>query len=101
MKEMMGRIERKIRPDDPEGPKDFGPATVKVRLKGGKILEAQVQKAKGNPDNPMSPEEIRQKYVDCCSGLLPEASIKKSLSLLEDLDGVKELRELMGLFRVG
>lgn len=100
VKEMMARVKRKIVPGAHKGPKEFGPATVMVFLKGGIMLEARVEKAKGNPENPMSQQEVQEKYLDCCSGVLPEQSIKKSLSLLENLDNLKKIRELTECFRV-
>lgn len=97
---MVGRVQRIVASSDQEGPKEFGPATVKAFLKGDRMEEATVQKAKGNPENPMSPREIQEKYVDCCSGVLPEQSIERSLSLLENLDKLEGIRELMDCFRL-
>ena len=100
VREMVGRVQRIVASSDQEGPKEFGPATVKAFLKGDRMEEATVQKAKGNPENPMSPREIQEKYVDCCSGVLPEQSIERSLSLLENLDKLEGIRELMDCFRL-
>jgi 2-methylcitrate dehydratase PrpD len=99
VKEMMARVKRKIAPSTHEGPKEFGPATVMVFLKGGRVLEARVEKAKGNPENPMSQQEVQEKYLDCCTGVLSERSIEKSLSLLEDLDNLEKVRELTDCYR--
>jgi 2-methylcitrate dehydratase PrpD len=100
VKDMIGRVQRIVASSDKEGPKEFGPATVKAFLKGGRMQEATVQKAKGNPENPMSLQEVQEKYVDCCSGVLPEQSIERSLSLLENLDKLEKIRELMDCFRL-
>jgi 2-methylcitrate dehydratase PrpD len=100
VRKMIERIERKVVSMDEGTKRDFGPATVKVSLRGGKVLEATVHKAKGNPENPMTIQEIRQKYRDCCFGILPEHSVEKSLSLLENLDQLESIRELMACYRV-
>ena len=100
VQDMVPRIHRKIVPSTGEGPSEFGPATVKVFLKGGDVLEASVGKAKGNPENPMSRQEVQEKYMECCSGVLPQGSIKKSLSLLEKLEKLESVRELMNCFQV-
>ena len=100
VREMIERVERKVVSMDGETPRDFGPARVKVFLKGGGVLEAMVDKAKGSPDNPMSIEEIQNKYADCCSGVLPKDSVEKSLSLLQELDQLEKIEELMACFRV-
>jgi hypothetical protein len=59
-----------------------------------------VEKARGNPENPMSPQEVKEKYLDCCSGILTQQSIDKSLSLLADLDRLETIGELTDCFRV-
>ncbi|MBW1783855.1 MAG: MmgE/PrpD family protein [Deltaproteobacteria bacterium] len=97
---MMTRIKRKVHTNKGDGPKGFGPATVRVYLRGGDILEARVEKAKGDPENPLDSHEIREKYMDCCSGVLPEGSIETSLSLLQGLERLENVRELMACFRV-
>ena len=100
VKEMMARVQRKITPGAQTGPEAFGPATVKVFLKGGNKLEARVEKARGNPENPMSPQEVEEKYLDCCSGILTQQSIDKSLALLADLDKLETIKDLTDCFRV-
>ena len=99
-KEMLRRVQRVVTASDQKGPRGFGPAEVRVLLKGGDIKQARVEKAKGNPENPMTGEEIREKYLDCCSDVLSQRSIEKSLSLLQDLDGLDGIRPLMDCFRI-
>ena len=48
----------------------------------------------------MSQQEVQDKYLDCCSGILTERSIDKSLALLADLDKLEIIGELMDCFRV-
>ena len=98
---MMARIKREIVLEEKrEGPPEFGPAEVKVFLKGGKTLEARVEKAKGNPENPMSTEEIQEKYVDCCTGILTEKRIQQSISIIQRLETLDKLGRLMECYMV-
>jgi 2-methylcitrate dehydratase PrpD len=99
-KEILRRVQRVVTASDKKGPRGFGPAEVRVLLKGGDIMEARVEKAKGNAENPMTEEEIREKYLDCCSDVLSQRSIEKSLSLLQNLDGLDGIRPLMDCFRI-
>lgn len=99
-KEILKRVQRVVTASDQKGPRGFGPAEVRVLLKGGDIKQARVEKAKGNPENPMTGEEILEKYLDCCSDVLSQRSIEKSLSLLQDLDGLDGIRPLMDCFRI-
>jgi 2-methylcitrate dehydratase PrpD len=100
VQEMMARVKRKVVPGAQKGPEAFGPATVTVFLNGGRKLEARVEMSRGNPENPMSQKEIQDKYLDCCSGILTERSIDRSLSLLADLDNLESIGELTDCFRV-
>jgi 2-methylcitrate dehydratase PrpD len=99
VKDMMARIQRKILPKAEKGPIEFGPATVRVFLKEGTVLEASVAKARGNPENPMSLQEIQAKYRECCSEVLSEQSTEQSLTLLENLENLKSIHELMACFQ--
>lgn len=100
VREMMTRVRRVIMPMDAKGPDDFGPAKVKVFMRDGRILEAFVKKAKGHPENPLSLQEVQEKYRECCSEVLPEHYIERSLSLLEDLEKLPRISKLMECFRV-
>ena len=99
-KETLTRVQRVVTAGDKKGTRGFGPAEVRVLLKGGEMKQARVEKAKGNPENPMTEEEIREKYLDCCSEVLSQQSIEKSLSLLQNLDALDKIRPLMDCFRI-
>lgn len=99
-KKILNRVQRIVTASDTKGPRGFGPAEVRVLVKGGDIRQARVDKAKGTPENPMTGEEIREKYLDCCSGVLSQQSIEESLSLLQNLDGLDGIRPLMNCFRI-
>jgi 2-methylcitrate dehydratase PrpD len=85
VKEMMARVKRDILPGNRKGPEEFGPARVRVFLKGGEVLEAWVEKAKGNPENPMSSQE------QC---------IEKSITILQDLERLTRLSKMMECYRI-
>jgi 2-methylcitrate dehydratase PrpD len=86
LRDMMARIKRKVVPVDSAIRTQFGPASVRVFLKSGRSLEYSVENAKGSPENPMSLQEIHEKYRDCCRGVLDQEAIEKSLALLQRLD---------------
>jgi len=100
VRDMMARVERKVVPVDSAVKTEFGPASVRAFLRGGRSLESTVEKAKGNPENPMSLQEIHEKYRDCCRDVLPQEAIEKSLALLQRLDQLKSIRELTQCYRV-
>lgn len=60
---------------------------ITVQLKNGQQLQARVDKAKGEPYNPMSGDEMRNKYLDCLAFAgIPEAQARSSLQRLSQLE---------------
>ena len=60
---------------------------ITVQLKNGQQLQARVDKAKGEPYNPMSADEMRNKYLDCLAFAgIPEAQARSSLQRLSQLE---------------
>jgi len=73
----------------------FGIKGVTVRLKDGKEYSKEVAIAKGMPLNPLTPDEFNSKYQDCASTVLSEEDVEKSLSILTNLQKVKNIKEVM------
>ncbi|MCR4442517.1 MAG: MmgE/PrpD family protein [Peptococcaceae bacterium] len=70
---------------------------VKVKLKNGKTYSKKVVDAKGDPGNPLTEEELFDKYRDCARLALPQEKIEKSVALLKNLPGLPGLSELVDL----
>ena len=68
-----------------------------LRLKGGKTYSHRVNKARGTKEVPLSMEELIAKYRDCAELVLSEKKIKKSIELIENLEGLGDINELMGV----
>ncbi|MDE0455413.1 MAG: MmgE/PrpD family protein [Gammaproteobacteria bacterium] len=98
---LMRKVEREEGPDDdPIYPVGARHDTVGVALDDGTALEsAPVHRYRGHGQNPLTPDELRAKFMDCATvtGAVPEdvaADLFERLSRLEELDGVGELTEL-------
>lgn len=70
------------------------PETVHLYLKDGRKLTRRTDKSKGNPEFPLSDEEISQKFRDCASLCLPPKQVEELLRKLWDLENVKSVREI-------
>jgi 2-methylcitrate dehydratase PrpD len=57
---------------EPRQPGGYTPARVSVRLKDGRELYAEVMRERGNPSDPLSWDELVEKYLDCAAVVLPE-----------------------------
>jgi 2-methylcitrate dehydratase len=70
---------------------------VTVKLRDGKIYSNQVPFARGEPQNPMSSEEMIGKFRDCAGVVLSQADLERVLELVLNLENLKDIRELMDL----
>lgn len=74
------------------------PAEVQVFLRSGGKYGAQVLSPKGDPTNPLSPEELRTKFLSLAKTALAEHTANKlleNIEHLEDIDNIKSLTALV------
>jgi 2-methylcitrate dehydratase PrpD len=73
-----------------------------LKLRNGQTYSRQVDIARGDPRNPLTRDELIRKYRDCVQLFLSPQDIGKSLDMLLNLEGVKDIAELMEIltFRV-
>jgi 2-methylcitrate dehydratase PrpD len=71
------------------------PCIVRVRLKDGHVLEQSAGAPRGDPDNPLSWEQIADKYGDCARELLAEGDVAHTLDLMHRLEELPNLAEVM------
>lgn len=72
-------------------------AKIVIELENGRILERTVNKAKGNPENPLSFEELAQKFRVCAKGILDNDSIEKCIHLINEMETVLDIGEVIRL----
>lgn len=77
------------------------PQIVTVKLRDGRVHSHQVPFAKGEAQNPMSPEEISLKFRDCGRLVLSPADIDRTLELVLNLEDLPDITELMDLVSGG
>jgi 2-methylcitrate dehydratase PrpD len=74
----------------PTYPQAF-PGGAVVRLADGTSFEADYPHQKGGPENPLSPDEVREKFRDNAALALPDAAVEaleEALLSLDELDDV-------------
>jgi 2-methylcitrate dehydratase len=62
-------------------------------------LRQEVIYPKGNPKNPMSKDEVTQKFRELCSLTLPSEKHEELLSLLFGLERVSDLGQVIALLK--
>lgn len=72
-------------------------AQITVMLKNGRVHETRVDSPKGDPRNPLSFEEIEEKFADLASTVLPGGRIEKIIGLVRRLEELKDMSTLVSL----
>jgi 2-methylcitrate dehydratase PrpD len=79
---------------------EVSPAIVEIRTNGGKSYSKRVDYPYGHPRNPMSLEDLIEKFKDCVSYSakpLAKDNINKAIDLLLNLEKVKDVRKIIQL----
>ena len=75
---------------------------IEVELDDGKVWKTQADFGKGSPANPMSDEELSDKFRECAAwGGLDKARIEEVLKLLWKIEELGDVNELTRLLRRG
>lgn len=93
--EMMKKVRMEADPTlSPDG--YTGAATVvSLNLKDGTILTRRVDQPKGNPENPLSREELLDKFRSCASLSLNGDSIKRVIEKVLNIEKLNSIKPLM------
>jgi 2-methylcitrate dehydratase PrpD len=93
--ERMKWVEKYPMPSFGKQRESIGTQSVTVKLVDGKEYSHEVRISKGLPQKPLTSDEFTSKYKDCASTVLSKEGVDKSLSMLSNLVGIKNIRELM------
>ncbi|MBI1912473.1 MAG: MmgE/PrpD family protein [Deltaproteobacteria bacterium] len=75
------------------------PNRVEVKLKSGEFLTREIIYPKGHPKNPLSDLEVEEKFRSLAEWYLVNTEVNSALNLLWRLEEVKDVREILRLFR--
>jgi 2-methylcitrate dehydratase PrpD len=76
------------------------PAVVEIKTKGGRVYSKRVNLVYGHPQNPMSWEDLIQKFRDCASYSakpIPKENIDQVIEKITKLEGVRDMRKIVSL----
>ena len=68
---------------------------VVLKLSNGAEYACRVDTPKGDPQNPMTEDELSMKFKDCARMSLPQIEIEKVLEMLGKLESLDNISELM------
>ena len=75
----------------------LAPARLEVKLRGGKEFCETVLEAKGGSSNPMTQDEIQEKFRGCTDQVLSNSSVETVLDTIEHLEALKNVSELTSI----
>lgn len=98
VQEMIGRVNYYV---DPEADRaGFAKMTsiLKIHMKDGQVLSGRAEFAKGSPANPMSYDEVADKFRGCAEfAHWPREKAEAVIAAVRSLEGLTEVRRLAGL----
>jgi 2-methylcitrate dehydratase PrpD len=77
------------------------PCVVRLRLRDGTTLEAGAGAARGDPENPLSYEDIVEKFRDCARDLLAADQVERVTALVGNIEAQPDIEELASLLAFG
>ncbi len=77
------------------------PAIVSIKLKDGTVLEQRVDYAKGTIQNPMTLEDLEEKFRGLASTVLPLERLDKIVYMIKHLDELDDVSRLVRLLKAG
>ena len=97
---MIARVSFGVHPEAEAAGFDKMTTIIEVELHDGKVLETRADFGKGSPANPMSDEELSEKFRGCASWAgLDRAQAEGILDLAWNIETLKDVNELTRLLR--
>jgi 2-methylcitrate dehydratase PrpD len=103
--ELMKKVTMKVVPNCSIGEKGFsleGPeaSRVIIETRGKKLLSKTVQHAKGGTQNPLSLDEIYDKFCRCTESIIPDQKIDQIKRAVFGIESFTHAGELVGLLEI-
>ena len=82
--------------------KDAGMEHVRVNLelRGGEKYMIEVDRPKGHPENPLSYDEIVEKFNKLSMGILAEKQVGKIIESVRHIDTMADIQDLCDLLKI-
>jgi 2-methylcitrate dehydratase PrpD len=98
VQEMIGRIRFYVDPEAEAAGFDKMTTIIKIHLKNGKVINGRADFGKGSPANPMSYDEVSDKFYGCADfAQWPDAKAKQIVELVKNLESEPDMRRLITL----
>jgi 2-methylcitrate dehydratase PrpD len=92
------KVHMEVDPELEEDAEGSRPSKVSIRLKDGRTLSGRVDYAKGTAKKwPLTPEELRDKFINCARRALTEKAVPEAAAMIEKLETLDSVAPLCRL----
>ncbi len=78
----------------------YDEASIKIKMKDGKLYEHKVSTSRGGPDLPLNDEEIEEKYKINALKTFPKKKVDMLLYEINQLESINNIKKLMELCKI-
>ena len=98
VQDMVKRVNFYIDPEAEQAGLDKMTSILKIHLKGGKVISGRAEFAKGSPSNPMSYDEVADKFRGCAEfAKWPAAKTEPVIAVVKSLETTSDISKLAAL----
>lgn len=98
VQEMISRVRFYTDPDAEKAGYDKMTTILKITLKDGRSITGRADFGKGSPTNPMSYDEVAEKFLGCAAfAEWPTAKARQAIEMVRKLENVSDVRSLTAL----
>jgi 2-methylcitrate dehydratase PrpD len=98
VQQMIGRVRFYVDDEAERAGYDKMTTILKIRLKDGRTISGRADFGKGSPINPMSYDEVAEKFMGCAAfAEWPSSKASQVIDLVRKLEGVSDIRKLTAL----
>jgi 2-methylcitrate dehydratase PrpD len=95
VQEMIRRVNFYVDPEAEKAGLDKMTSILKIHMKDGKVLSGRAEFAKGSPSNPMSYDEVADKFRGCADfAKWPKDKTEAVISMVKSLENVPDMSKL-------
>jgi 2-methylcitrate dehydratase PrpD len=98
IQQLTRRVRKEVTEEAGKKGTEYPVAIMTVHMKGGKSYPIRVEKRKGSPLNPLTAEEVREKFMGCAQLVYSPERSRRILETVTELEKIKDIGELTGLF---
>jgi 2-methylcitrate dehydratase PrpD len=98
IQQLVKKIKKEVTKEAGKEGTEYPIAILTVQMKNGKSYPCRIEKRKGSPLNPLSVEEVTEKFMDCAQLNYSPNQSRRIFDTVMNMEKIKDIRELIGLF---